>query len=148
MKKIIESIVVLVLVIMTYSCSKDEVEFKATPEIEFVSISPSAVKEFQDEVSITIKYRDGDGDLGENIADVKNLFVTDNRNNVEYSFRIPELTPSGSEIAIEGNLEIDMNSLSVVGSGNSEQVIFSVYLVDRSGNVSNVIATSAITVSK
>lgn len=130
------------------SCSEDEPEYGNTPEIEFVSITPSSITEFQEEVAITIKYRDGDGDLGENDPDVKNLYVTDQRNAVKYSFRVPELAPAGSEIAIEGNLEIDMNSLSVVGTGTSESAVFDVYIVDRAGNQSNVVTTTAVVVSK
>ncbi|MBC7766297.1 MAG: DUF4330 family protein, partial [Hyphomonadaceae bacterium] len=51
-----------------------------SPSIEFVSMTPNPAVKYQDEIRITIKYIDGDGDLGENIPDVKNLFVTDNRN--------------------------------------------------------------------
>lgn len=129
------------------SCKKDEVNFSDKPEIEFVSITPTNVKEFEDEVIITILYRDGDGDLGENVADVKNLFVYDERNSVEYTFRIQELAPRGSDIAIEGELDINLKTLSVIGENNKETAKFTVYLTDRAGNVSNTITTSSITVS-
>lgn len=148
MKNILKISACFIASLFIVGCSDDEPEYSNTPELEFVSISPSSITEFQEEVAITIKYRDGDGDLGENDPDVKNLYVTDQRNGVKYSYRVPELSPSGSVIAIEGNLEIDMNSLSVVGSGTSESAIFDVYIVDRAGNQSNVITTSAVTVSK
>ena len=139
---------ILVILIALVGCKKEEIVFEATPNIEFVSISPTSVTEFQDEVIVTIKYRDGDGDLGENTPDVKNLFVTDSRNNVEYSFRVQQLAPSDSDINIEGQLEINLKTLSVVGVGDSESAIFDVYIVDRAGNQSNSISTLAITVSK
>ncbi len=145
MKKII-SIILLSVVVL--ACKKDEVVFDTTPSIEFVSITPSSVTEFEDEVILTILYRDGDGDLGENDPEVKNLFVTDSRNDVQYSFRVQQLAPANADINIEGELAINLKTLSVVGSGNSESATFSVYIVDRAGNKSNTITTSAITVSK
>jgi hypothetical protein len=131
------------------SCKDDDSEVSNTPILEFVDITPSSITEFQEEVTLTIKYKDGDGDLGENDPDIKNLFITDQRNNVQYSYRIPQLSPSGSSITIEGNLEVDLNSLSVVSSADSsEAVVFDIYIVDRSGNQSNTINSTAITVSK
>lgn len=130
------------------SCKDDESQISNTPYLDFVSISPIAITEFQEEVRLVIKYIDGDGDLGDNDPDIKNLFIIDQRNGVEYTYRVPELSPRGSNITIEGNLEVDLNSLSVVGSANSESVKFDIYIIDRSGNQSNIISSSAITVSK
>ena len=130
------------------SCKEDESKISNTPYLDFVSISPIAITEFQEEVRLVIKYIDGDGDLGDNDPDIKNLFIIDQRNGVEYTYRVPELSPRGSNITIEGNLEVDLNSLSVVGSANSESVKFDIYIIDRSGNQSNIISSSAITVSK
>ncbi len=145
MRKII-SIILLSVIIL--ACKKDEIVFDTTPSVEFVSITPSSVTEFEDEVILTILYRDGDGDLGENDPEVKNLFVTDSRNDVQYSFRVQQLAPANADINIEGELAINLKTLSVVGSGSSESATFSVYIVDRAGNKSNTITTSAITVSK
>ena len=118
------------------------------PNLEFISISPLEITEFKEKVSLVIKYEDNDGDLGENNPDVKNLFITDQRNGVQYTYRIPQLSPSGSNIRITGNLEINLNSLSVVGSGTSESVTFNIYAIDRAGNQSNTITSSSIIVSK
>ena len=98
----------LLMMCVIFSCKKDTEKFAKIPSLEFVKITPSVAAEFVDEVKITVLYRDKDGDIGENDPEVKNLFVTDNRNDVEYSFRIPELTPEGSEIAVEGNFEINL----------------------------------------
>ncbi len=130
------------------SCKDDEVQISNTPHLDFVSISPLTITEFQEEVNLVIKYIDGDGDLGDNDPDIKNLFIIDQRNGVEYTYRVPQLSPSGSDITIEGNLEVDLNSLSIVGSANSESVKFDIYIIDRSGNQSNIITSSAITVLK
>lgn len=141
-------LIVALLGLTLLGCKKDDEGFSDTPSIEFLSITPSAVTEFEEEVVITIKYQDGNGDLGENDPDVKNLFVTDSRNNVEYSFRVQQLAPSDANIIIEGELDVKLTTLSVVGSGSSESATFSVYIIDRAGNKSNVVTTSAVTVSK
>lgn len=138
----------LMFALIIVSCKKEEVVFEATPNIEFVSITPNNVTEFEDAVTVTIKYRDGDGDLGENDPEVKNLYVTDSRNSVQYSYRVQQLAPSDAEINIEGELAIDLKTLSVVGSGDSESASFDIYIVDRAGNQSNTISTTSITVSK
>lgn len=141
-------ILTLLLICVIFSCKKDTVAFADTPSLEFVKITPIVVAEFVDEVKITVLYRDKNGDIGENDPEVKNLFVTDNRNDVEYSFRIPELTPQGSEIAVEGNFEINLKVLSVVGDHEEESANFSVYILDRSLNQSNSVTTETITVKK
>lgn len=139
---------ILLIAIGVASCKKEELVFEDTPSIEFISISPTAANEFEEEVIVTVKYRDGNGDLGENDPEVKNLFVTDSRNQVEYSYRLQQLAPNGSDINIEGELDINLKVLSVVGEGNSESANLDIYIVDRAGNKSNIITTSSITVSK
>lgn len=113
-----------------------------------MSITPSNVKEYQEQITITISYKDGDGDLGENTPDVKNLFVTDSRNNVTYKYRISQLAPSGDPVAIQGGIPIILKNTALSTGSSSESVSFSIYVKDRAGNQSNTITSSAITVSK
>jgi len=119
-----------------------------TPIIDFISISPTTVQEYTDDIIITISYTDGDGDLGENNPDINNLFVEDNRNGIEYKFRIPELSPSGSTITIEGNFNIKINGSGITNSSTSQQVNYAIYVKDRAGNKSNIITTSSITIQQ
>lgn len=136
-----------VSIILISSCKKDEsLEISTTPAIEFVSISPSTATEYQDKIIITISYTDGDGNLGENTADVKNLFLTDTRNSVTYQYRIPQLAPSGESFAIEGNLPIELPNTAIINGASSQTVSYTVYVKDRAGNVSNTVSTSAITI--
>ena len=142
-------LIVFAAVLFASGCKKDDLGLSETPAIEFRSIAPESVTEFEEEVTIRLFYRDGDGDLGENDPAVKNLFVTDKRNNVVYQYRIQQLAPDGSSIAIQGELEVHINSVSILNaSASSETVEFEVYLVDRAGNQSNTITTLAITVMK
>jgi hypothetical protein len=143
MKNIIYILIPLVL----FSCKKEE-SFSPIPEIEFISIYPTNAQEYTDEIKITIKYTDEDGDLGENNPDVKNMFVKDVRNGIQYEYRIPQLAPDNAGIHITGNLEIIINGTGIVGGGTSEKVSFEVYVVDRSGNQSNFIETDEITINQ
>lgn len=134
---------------LCFSCNKDKIEFDSTPSIEVTAISPGSVQEFTEPVTITIKYKDGDGDLGENSSGVKNCFVTDNRIGIISSFRIQQLGPEGSNIPITGSLNIDLGGQGITDTSLSNQnVSFSVYVIDRAGHISNTATTAAITIRK
>lgn len=133
---------------LSMSCKKEKNEWSPIPEIEFISLTPSSLVQYSSPLTITIKYKDGDGDLGENNPDVVNTFITDSRNNLTYSFRTRQLAPDNAQIAITGNLNIEIPSISLIGSGNSETITYNIYMTDRAGNKSNTITTSSVTVLK
>lgn len=139
---------IILSVVHLYSCKKDEPVYSTTPEIGVVSISPSTVKEFQDQVTIVISYQDGDGDLGENNPDVSNLFLTDNRIGVTYEYRIPQLSPDNSDLIIKGNLNVVLKNTGITNGASSQTVNYSLYVVDRAGNKSNTVTTSDVMVVK
>ena len=130
------------------SCKKDKTESTISPQIEFVSISPSSAVEYVNSITITFSYDDLDGDLGQNDPNVTNLFITDSRNNVTYNYRISQLSPDGSNIHIKGNLNAVIKSTAITDASSSQQVTYSIYVKDRAGNSSNTITTSAITITK
>ena len=143
------AVLILLGAILGFGCTDDNLEISNTPEIEFLSITPQEVLANQEKVTIRIKYIDGDGDLGENDPDVKNLVVTDSRNQVGFQFRIPELAPPDSEIAITGELPIEMDGIAILDNGSqSEAVQYTVQVTDRAGNLSNVVTTDLITVTR
>ena len=137
----------ILIVLLLFACKKDET-LSVVPIIEFKSISPLTAQEYIDDINITISYTDGDGDLGENNPDVYNLFVLDNRNGIEYKFRIPELSPNGNEIAIEGHFNIKINGSGITNGSTSQQVNYDIYVTDRGGNVSNTVSTPYITIEQ
>ena len=130
------------------SCKKDKQDTSPVPKITFISISPATILEYKDSINITFSYDDYDGDIGANDASVKNLFVTDSRNNVTYEYRISQLSPSGSTIHIKGNLNTIIKNTAITNNTTSQTVSYSVYLKDRAGNQSNSISTAAITITK
>jgi hypothetical protein len=139
---------ILIILVFFFSCKKgDKKEYAPEPVIEFKSISPSSLTEGTQNVIISIKYTDGDGDLGENSSDVKNLFVTDNRLGITYSFRIKELAPAGATIPITGTLNTDIGTVFISDNSAQQTANFSIYIVDRAGHASNTITTSPITIN-
>ncbi len=116
--------------------------------IEFLSISPSAVKEHTDSITITFSYNDSDGDLGESNPAKTNLFVTDTRNNVEYQYRISPLAPSENNASIRGKLNVVVNNIAITDSSSSQKISYYLYVKDRSGNISNSITTSSVLIEK
>ena len=139
---------VVFLSTMIASCKKDKTESTTTPQITFVSISPSSAVEYVNSITITFSYDDLDGDLGQNDPNANNLFITDSRNNVVYSYRISQLAPDGSTIHIKGNLNAEIKNTAITDGSSSQSVTYSLYVKDRAGNTSNTITTSAITITK
>ena len=137
------------LLVFSFSaCKKDKTTSTNTPQITFVSISPSSAVEYVNSITITFSYDDLDGDLGQNDPNVYNLFITDSRNSVTYNYRISQLAPSGSVIHIRGNLNAIIKSTAITDNSFSQSVSYSLYVKDRAGNTSNAITTSAITITK
>jgi hypothetical protein len=145
MRKRIYLVVISAVLFCTASCNKDKITYSDTPEIEFVSISPATVNSFSDPVTIRISYKDGNGDLGQNTSGVENAFVTDTRSNLTYGLRIRQLAPDNESIKIKGEIDLILPGLGISGSSN-ETATFSIKIVDRAGNQSNVITSAAITV--
>jgi hypothetical protein len=141
--------VLCTLYLTVSSCKKkDKTESTVTPQIAFISISPSTAVEYSNSITISFSYDDLDGDLGQNDPNVTNLFITDSRNNVVYNYRISQLAPDNSTIHIKGNLNAVIKNTAITDNSTSQQVTYSLYVKDRAGNVSNTITTTAITVTQ
>lgn len=141
-------IILLGLIFLMPSCKKEIEKWSNTPEISFESISPTSMQEYSEPIIIKIKYQDGDGDLGENNTDLPNTFVTDLRNQIVYPFRTRQLAPNNTSVPITGILEIEIPTTWILNNSNQESVQYSVYMVDRAGNVSNTITTSSVQLTK
>ena len=133
-------------ILVITSCEKDNPsEFSNVPQIEFVSLNPTIVTESQGPIYFTVSYTDGDGDLGENTPDVKNLFLKDLRNNIEYEYRLQQLAPDGSNIAIQGTFEIELNNTTIIDGSNEQTFSYEIRVIDRAGNQSNIIESTPLT---
>lgn len=131
----------------------DSPVFPLEPEIGFVSISPNQATQFTaDEITLVLSYQDGDGDLGyEGTEKINNLFVTDTRAffagnpAIVAAYSIPSLTPDTRKPSIQG--EISISITTPPAEPNAEPLVYEVYIVDRAGNISNVIKTNPIIIN-
>ena len=139
---------VIFISVVVSSCKKNKTESTTTPQITFISISPSSAVEYVSSITIAFSYDDLDGDLGQNDPGVTNLFITDSRNNITYSYRISQLAPEGSNIHIKGNLNAVIKNTAITDNSSSQSVTYSLYIKDRAGNASNSITTTPITITK
>ena len=145
----IKQLIIFSILILA-SCTKYE-EVKSgnkTPVITYSGISPSTVNQFTDSIKIKIKYKDGDGDLGDLNPDVLNISVKDNRLSKPDFYHLHALAPTDQELAIEGELTIRLKNTFLIGSANSEQTNYEVKIQDRAGNWSNFIVTDFITIKR
>jgi len=141
-------ILITLSIIFLFSCKKDDEVYSDTPEIEFVSLTPSATSEFSQDIKLIISFKDGDGDLGTEDPDEYTLLIHDSRLPAADEYHIQPLTPPNSSIQIEGELKINLAGLFVLGTDTSETTTFSIKIRDRAGNWSNEVISSSITVNK
>jgi len=138
-----------VLFITVASCTKyEEVKASELPTITYTSITPKMVKQFEENVVITINYKDGNGDLGNENPDDLSIYVKDNRLKKEDYYHLHLLSPPTKSIAIEGALDIRLKNTFLIGSGNSESTTYDIKIKDRAGNWSNSITTEPIIINK
>lgn len=135
------------LVTVNMGCTKYvEVTESDKPSITYTAVRPINVKEFKDSVVISIKYKDGNGDLGDENPDELNIYVKDNRLDKADFYHLHSLAPPNTNLAIEGTLNIRLKNTFLIGSGNSESTSYEVKIRDRAGNWSNSITTEFITI--
>ena len=142
---------ITVLLVLFTTCRKKEediIELGPEPQIEFVSLDPMVVENFKNSVTLTISYKDINGDLGNENPDVYALSVKDSRLELEDWYHVPPLSPPGYEIPIQGNLNIVLNSMFILGNGDIEYASLTVKIRDRAGHWSNVINTPSIVIKK
>ncbi|MCP4522305.1 MAG: hypothetical protein GY827_11545 [Cytophagales bacterium] len=159
----------ILLVSMLLSCERPP-DYSLTPEISFKDIQKEVVigslsLTKQDSVTITLRFQDGDGDLGMNTEEVgtepyidfyeRNYHATlfkkvqgvfeevkdEDDNSIEYGGVFPRL------IEEEGPIDGDLN-YHILISHNNAQILeafdtlrFEVFIIDRELNQSNTVTT-------
>lgn len=143
--KLYINIIALCSVIGLISCKEELVSTgNPVPSIQFVSISSTKLKQFTDSLVITLKYQDGDGDLGDVSADSFSIYVRDIRLKKPDYFHIFPLSPIGHKINIEGVLNLKIKNIFLLSTSPSETTKFEIKLKDRAKNWSNTIFTPNI----
>jgi len=159
MKFQIGIIVFILLSGVFYSCKKENV-YPIEPAI---SMSPDQI--YLSPATITISFTDGDGDVGLSDADtvppynldpvnfnkyyynlllyyfVKNGDVWEEADLiVPYYYRIPDITPSGQNKSLKGDIEVSI-SLPI---NRPDSIRFNIELIDRALHSSNILTTPVI----
>jgi hypothetical protein len=145
-------ILLVTLLTLSWACQPIRL-FDETPEITFVSIEPEVVTELVDSITITLKFTDGDGDLGLPESDTSNdITVLDKREgppnfgDIEYPFRMPFVTPPGNSKQISGEIRlIIQNTLRRPGL-LTDTLKYSIQIRDRANRVSNIVESPKIVV--
>ncbi len=136
-------------------------EYPIEPVIEYLSVSKNTMREgkFQeDTLYVTIGFTDGDGDIGRTDDDSTiDLFVTDMRTGItDNSYKIPFVPELGSGNGISGTITFQLFSTCCIFDDPGyvpcediapepfDTVQYEIYLVDRAGNMSNVVVTEPI----
>lgn len=139
----------IVLVLLGFACKKATIVKKsAVPLIAIVSTNPVNILQFEEAVSLVLRYEDGDGDLGHPDPDSLTLEVRDARLLFPDYYFVSPLAPMGSEVPIEGSLVFKLNGTFLFGNGASEQTSYSIRIRDRKGNWSNTVITPTITIRR
>ena len=121
------------------------------PEIELLQVTPTTAQQYVDSIAFTIQYQDGNGDLGNSDPDIPSIKLIDNRDPdlLVFNYHLSPRTPEGSELAIQGELTIVLpNSILLDDSNQSETTTFSISVIDRAGNESNLVETGTITITQ
>ncbi|NOT36699.1 MAG: hypothetical protein HOP11_04925 [Saprospiraceae bacterium] len=141
---------VVVFCTIFVSCREnaDESPFSIIPEIRLRGLSHDSILEFEDVLSISISYQDGDGDIGFEEPDDYAVFIRDARLNNYDGFYVGPVAPPGVEIAVQGNLKLEFPSLFVFGNRSEERTRFYIYIIDRKGNKSNELISNDVIIKK
>jgi hypothetical protein len=148
----------LAATILFDACLKVE-DLPPEPHIDFKSFGVFP----NDSASLTIEFSDGDGDVGLTDADTQapydaNLYIEyyefDNGvwTNVDLgsapyiAYRVPDLTPTGQNQTLEGEIAIAMEPFSFTHNATADTIKYSVTLLDRALHVSNSVETGMIVV--
>lgn len=140
-------------------CNDNKV-FSEIPEIEFVGINQDTFNQgrlINDSIFITIRFRDGDGDIGfENNS--ANIFLKDNRDGFVNTFSSPVIPLNTSTASLEGTIRVLVRTLlsvcckyttgqdpcTISSNQPLDSFYYQIHLLDRAGNKSNEVRSSTI----
>ncbi len=104
---------------------------------------------------LTFEYEDGDGDLGSNDPNDKNIIITFfEKQNGEFNAvhlvppfdaATPYLTPSSRNKSISGEISDYLTTLPPFVTNDT--IKFQVYIIDRAGHKSNTIETNEVVIT-
>ena len=156
MKQTVFLIIFLSSLLFLSSCLERE-DFPLEPRIELISFTP-----YQDTDSATLilGFTDGDGDIGLRSDEENppyNMFMQyhEKQNGVfveviptiPFNYRLPIINEAGKPRPLQGEIEIGVSFFYDLTSPY-DTIKYSMYIVDRAGNMSNTVETDEIIVNK
>jgi hypothetical protein len=144
---------------MIIACTKPP-DYSDTPEIAFISLSKTsmiAAANLSDNLTLTISFTDGDGDIGID-GGTPSVYFKDLRDGSEFiTFVAPVIPEQGVGNGISGEMYIKVSTVCCIHPIDNQagcladfsdfpidSLVYEVYILDRSGNKSNVIQTDPI----
>ncbi|MCS7075805.1 MAG: hypothetical protein NZ455_03810 [Bacteroidia bacterium] len=158
MKKIIPtllSITLFFILCLVVGCGlSNVVPGDGKPEITFESITPSKVKDYlihgPNVVEITIGFSDSDGDLGSDsclvVKALRPPSSLDPTGGIS-KYTVPDLSPRAGSKNITGKIKIRIDNLFITTLDSIQTFPYEIYITDQSGNKSNVITTTPVTIT-
>jgi hypothetical protein len=137
----------LVTFLFSIACKKKQEEvLPPDPVLELIEVTPDSIQQFRDSVVVRIKYKDNDGDLGDESPDVYSMLVKDDRLNAPDHYHVSPLAPLGTTLKIEGELKVKLNGMFLIGNGKTETTLLKIKIQDRAGHWSNELVTPKIVI--
>jgi hypothetical protein len=137
-------------------------EFPNEPVLTFEALNKAQIYQFTngplDSIQIHFSFTDGDGDLSQIDSDSIDVFLTDSRLGLQTPFRLPLIPPEGTGNGISGDVFINLiNTTGICCIFNNrlcaedptypiDTFSYTIQIMDRAGNLSNIIRTDVIEV--
>ena len=153
MTKAVAGILGLMSTVMVFSsCEKKEESYPDTPEITYKGMNKADINlaDSAGDWFLYYDFVDGNGDLGTNFEDVEmRVFLVDTTTGKDYKFPfpyIPQQDRSGKKyLKGYGNIKLSISEFFRLAPGvQRDTAVFSLYIVDESGNQSNTIYSEPV----
>ena len=133
-------------------------EYPLIPAIEYMGMTKDTMPRgfASDSTLVTLSFTDGDGDIGRKDT-VSDIFIIDQRDSNVTRGRIPFVPELGASNGIKGEISVVIDNTccifpnplydgcsEVFPSYPDDQVVYSIYIVDRKGNQSNTVVLPPI----
>jgi len=152
------TIICTILVYVTISSCVNPPDYPDEPVIGFIGMTNNTMNQGfgldgEDYTEITFSFQDGDGDLGDTIA---NVFLVDKRDGVQsHSFTVDVIPPQGAANGISGEITIKVPTTCCISDNTPvpcqpdpidpvDTIVYEIRINDRAGNESNMVETSPI----
>lgn len=140
------SLFAIIFLFCIAGCKEELPEDYYHPKLSNLTISLDTVRAFADTLLVTFDYEDMDGDLGFEDPNTHSLSVKDSRLQNADMYHVQPLAPVGSNLKINGTLQVKLNGLFVVGNADMESLNFTVQITDRQSHLSNELVSKEIVV--